>query len=144
MREVVQELSARYGCPYIVHLEDNEEFLFEANTGISRTRIPSMSCGELDQRTSENLSHPIRYREFLNARAITDYQSVTGNFSVHILERSEGAITHFITLTFWKDFESIKAFAGEDVEAAKYYPEDSDFLLDFEPTVVHYEVVGQS
>jgi heme-degrading monooxygenase HmoA len=84
------------------------------------------------------------YREFLNTRAIPDYQSVEGNLSVHILERSEGAITHFITLTFWKDLESIKGFAGQDVEVAKYYPEDKDFLLEFEPTVLHYEVVGQS
>ncbi len=84
------------------------------------------------------------YREFLNTRAILDYQSVQGNLSVHILERKEGDITHFITLTFWKDMDSIKAFAGEDVEAAKYYPEDQDFLLEFEPKVVHYEVVGQS
>ena len=50
------------------------------------------------------------YREFLNARAIPDYQSVEGNLSVYILERSEGAVTHFVTLTFWKDLESIKAF----------------------------------
>jgi heme-degrading monooxygenase HmoA len=59
------------------------------------------------------------------------------------LERREGDITHFITLTFWEDLESIKGFAGEDVEAAKYYPEDKEFLLEFEPTVVHYEVVGK-
>ena len=84
------------------------------------------------------------YREFVNQRAIPDYQSVDGNISVHILERREGDITHFITLTFWKDLDSIKGFAGEDVEAAKYYPEDQDFLLEFEPNVVHYEVVGQS
>ena len=84
------------------------------------------------------------YREFLKARAIPDYQSVEGNISVHILERSEGTITHFITLTFWKDLDAVKAFAGEDVEAAKYYPEDRDFLLEFEPNVMHYELVGQS
>ena len=84
------------------------------------------------------------YREFTIARAIPDYRSVEGTISVHVLERTEGDITHFITLTFWKDLESIRAFAGENVEAAKYYPEDSDFLLEFEPTVVHYEVVGQS
>ena len=84
------------------------------------------------------------YREFLIARAIPDYQSVEGNLSVQILERSEGAITHFITLTFWRDMDAIKAFAGEDVTAAKYYPEDKDFLLEFEPNVVHYEVVGDS
>ena len=84
------------------------------------------------------------YREFTIARAIPDYQSVEGNISVHVLERTEGDITHFITLTFWKDIESIKAFAGEDVTVAKYYPEDKDFLLEFEPHVIHYEVVGQS
>ena len=84
------------------------------------------------------------YRAFLNARAIPDYRSVEGNISVHILERTEGDVTHFITLTFWKDMGSIKAFAGEDVEIAKYYPEDKDFLLEFEARVVHYEVVGQS
>lgn len=84
------------------------------------------------------------YREFTNGRAIPDYQSIEGNISVHILERTEGDVTHFITLTFWEDMESIKAFAGEDVNVAKYYPEDKDFLLEFEPNAVHYEVVGQS
>ena len=84
------------------------------------------------------------YREFVAARAIPDYQSVEGNLSVHILEREEGNVTHFITLTFWKDLEAIKGFAGDEVEVAKYYPEDKDFLLEFEPNAVHYEVVGQS
>jgi hypothetical protein len=40
--------------------------------------------------------------------------------------------------------EAIKGFAGEDPELAKYYPEDADFLLEFEPAVIHYEVVGLS
>jgi ketosteroid isomerase-like protein/heme-degrading monooxygenase HmoA len=83
------------------------------------------------------------YREFLNKRAIPDYQSVPGNISVHILERKEGDITHFITMTFWENMDVIRGFAGEDVGRAKYYPEDKDFLLEFEPMVVHYEVVGQ-
>jgi hypothetical protein len=49
-----------------------------------------------------------------------------------------------MTLTFWRDLDSIKSFADEDVESAKYYPEDKDFLLEFEPTVDHYTVTGQS
>jgi heme-degrading monooxygenase HmoA len=84
------------------------------------------------------------YRQLLNRHAIPDYQSVAGNLSVHVLERSESDITHFITLTFWKDMDAIKAFAGDDAELAKYYPEDRDFLLEFEPKVVHYEVVAHS
>ncbi len=84
------------------------------------------------------------YREFLNQRAIPDYQSVSGNISVHILERQDGDVTHFITMTFWTSMEVIKGFAGDDPEVAKYYPEDKDFLLEFEPKVGHYEVVGHS
>ena len=84
------------------------------------------------------------YRAFLNERAIPDYQSVEGNISVYILERREGEVTHVITMTFWENLEVIKDFAGDDVELAKYYPEDQGFLLEFEPGVVHYEIVGQS
>ena len=76
------------------------------------------------------------YRAFTNERAIPDYQSVEGNISVHILERKEGDVTHFITMTFWENLEAIKGFAGDDVEVAKYYPEDKDFLLEFEPGLI--------
>ncbi len=84
------------------------------------------------------------YREFTNRRAIPDYRSVPGNISVHVLEREEGDITHFVTLTFWESYEAIRAFAGDPIDRAKYYPEDKGYLLEFEPTVIHYEVVGQS
>ena len=84
------------------------------------------------------------YREFLKQRAIPDYQSVAGNINVYILERGEGEITHFVTMTFWENMDVIRGFAGQDVERAKYYPEDKDFLLEFEPTVVHYEIVGKA
>lgn len=84
------------------------------------------------------------YREFLNSRAIPDYRSVTGNRSVHILERQEGEITHSITMTFWDSMDAIRRFAGDDVEIAKYYPEDAEFLLEYEPRVAHYTVAGQA
>ncbi len=91
-------------------------------------RVPTSKAGE--------------YGEFTVARAIPDYRSVAGNLGAYVLRRSEGEVTHFITLTFWESLEAIKGFAGGNVEAAKYYPEDKDFLMEFEPTVVHYEVIG--
>ncbi len=84
------------------------------------------------------------YRAFLEATAIPDYSGTPGNMSVRILERVEGEVTHFITMTEWESIDSIKAFAGSDIKVAKYYPEDKDFLLEFEPQVVHYEVVAGS
>ena len=85
-----------------------------------------------------------RYRAFLQARAISDYRSVPGNINVYILERRDGEVTHFQTMTFWESLDSIRAFAGDVPEKAKYYPEDDDFLLEFEPTVTHYDVVGHA
>jgi heme-degrading monooxygenase HmoA len=84
------------------------------------------------------------YLEFLIERAIPDYQSVPGNRGVHVLREQRGDQAHFLTLTFWESVDAIRQFAGEDISRAKYYPEDKDFLLEFEPTVTHYEVFGSS
>ena len=80
------------------------------------------------------------YAAFLEARAIPDYRSVTGNLSAHVLRRDEDDVTHFLTLTFWHSEEAIRAFAGEDPLTAKYYEEDRAFLLEFEPQVQHFVV----
>lgn len=81
------------------------------------------------------------YAAFLLARAVADYRSVPGNLDVNIVRRDEGEVTHFLTVTRWVNEAAIRAFAGEDVRRAKYYPEDADFLLEFESEVLHYEIV---
>jgi len=80
------------------------------------------------------------YLAFLRERALPDYNSVKGNLAAHVLRRTEGEQAHFVTLTFWTSTEAIRAFAGSEIDRAKYYPEDREFLLEFEPTVQHYEV----
>ena len=80
------------------------------------------------------------YLAFLQARAAPDYRATPGNLSVDILHRTVGAITHYLIVTHWESQEAIAAFAGTDIARAKYYREDVDFLLEFEPTVEHYEV----
>lgn len=84
------------------------------------------------------------YARFLRERALPDYRSVPGNMSAAVLRRDEGDVVHFITMTHWLDEASIRAFAGEDLLKAKYYPEDKDFLLEFEPEVRHYDVVAEA
>ena len=79
------------------------------------------------------------YLEFLKERAIPDYKSTPGNRGVFLLRRVDGDEAHFLTLTHWDSLEAIESFAGEDISKAKYYPEDAEFLLEFEPTVQHYE-----
>lgn len=81
------------------------------------------------------------YLAFLHARALPDYRATPGNLAAYILRRDEGAVTHFITLTHWQSLEAIVAFAGNDIAQAKYYAEDVEFLLEFEPTVQHYTLI---
>ena len=82
------------------------------------------------------------YQAFLAQRAIPDYRSVSGNLDVAILRRDEGEVSHFLTVTHWQSEAAIRAFAGDDLLKAKYYPEDQDFLLEFEETVQHYTVTA--
>jgi heme-degrading monooxygenase HmoA len=82
------------------------------------------------------------YTRFLEQRAIPDYRSVPGNLNVAIMRRDEEGVTHFLTVTHWDSEASIRAFAGDEPLKAKYYPEDLDFLLEFEDLVQHYTVTA--
>ena len=79
------------------------------------------------------------YLQYVIQTGVDDYKAIPGNLSVNIWRRTEGDRTHFWTVTTWDSFESIRQFAGEDFEKAKYYPKDEDYLLEFEPTVIHCE-----
>lgn len=79
------------------------------------------------------------YRELVIATGINDYKSVKGNLGAQIWQREEGDITHIWTVSWWDNWDSIKGFAGDDIEKARYYEEDEKFLLEFEPTVTHCE-----
>ena len=65
------------------------------------------------------------------------------SYGVFVLTRREGKVAHFVFLSLWESLEAIRAFAGDDLEKARYYPEDRDFLLELEPTVTHYEVAAK-
>jgi heme-degrading monooxygenase HmoA len=79
------------------------------------------------------------YLEYLNRSGIPDYLATPGNRGAYVLRRIEGDRAHFLTVSLWDSLESIKGFAGQDHERARYYPEDEKFLLEFEATVEHYE-----
>ena len=83
------------------------------------------------------------YTEFLKTRAIPDYRGTPGFIRLIFLRNIQGHEGHFTLITFWEDLNVVKNFAGEDYEKAKYYPEDKDYLLEFEEKVIHYEVFAE-
>jgi heme-degrading monooxygenase HmoA len=81
------------------------------------------------------------YLEFLKRTGVRDYRATPGNRGVYLLRRVGEDRADFLLVSFWDSYEAIRRFAGPDVEKAFYYPEDKDFLLEFERTVTHYEVL---
>ncbi len=80
------------------------------------------------------------YCDFLDQRAMPDYRGTPGNLGAQVFRRDDGEVAHFLTLSYWENEDAIRAFAGDDLCKAKYYPEDEGFLLEFEPRVTHYDV----
>ena len=81
------------------------------------------------------------YYEYLKRTGLSDYRTTPGNRGVWVFRRVEGDRTHFLLTTLWDSIESVRKFAGQDEERARYYPEDSNYLLEMEPRVAHYEVL---
>jgi len=80
------------------------------------------------------------YLERMRTVALPDYRSTDGNQGAFALRRLHDDRAEFLMLTFWDSEESIRAFAGDDVTAAKYYDFDAEVLLEMVPNVDHFEL----
>ena len=80
------------------------------------------------------------YAEYIKNTGFTEYGRTPGNRGAWILRRDEADQTQFITLSLWDSIDAIRAFAGDDINAAVLYREDERFLVGGESTVMHYEV----
>ena len=76
----------------------------------------------------------------MKKRAAPDYRSVVGLEKLFFTRRNEGDVSHFLLITVWDSIDSVKKFAGENPEIAKYYPEDDEYLLEKEEHSQNYQV----
>ena len=80
------------------------------------------------------------YEKFMIKRAAPDYGSIDGLIKLYFQRKNEENTAHFLLVTLWDSIESVKKFAGDNPEIAKYYPEDDYYLLEKEEYVSMYEV----
>lgn len=82
------------------------------------------------------------YVRYIERTGAADYGATFGNLGFQMLVRDLGDGTSEVaTLSWWVSLDAIKGFAGEDVEKARYYPEDDRYLLDRPEHVEHHEVM---
>lgn len=80
------------------------------------------------------------YARYVEQTGIRAYRATTGNRGAWLLHRPDGDRAEIITISFWDSLVAVAAFAGDDVEAAVFYPEDDRWLVDRETRVRHYVV----
>ena len=81
------------------------------------------------------------YLNYLKATGLKEYRATEGNRGVQFLRKISAGRADFLTVSYWESYDAIRKFAGEDIDQPVYYPEDKEYLLEFEPKVVHYEVL---
>ncbi len=81
------------------------------------------------------------YLNYLKATGLKEYRATEGNRGVQFLRKISAGRAEFLTVSYWESYDAIRKFAGEDIDQPVYFPEDKEYLLEFEPKVVHYEVL---
>jgi heme-degrading monooxygenase HmoA len=82
------------------------------------------------------------YVDYLNETGVPGLAGTPGNLGVQVFRRLDGDRAEFVVTSLWESREAIRAFAGEEIEVAVFYPEDERFLVERELTVAHYDVVA--
>lgn len=80
------------------------------------------------------------YAAYLDRTGVRECRATPGNRGVYVLRRDTPGGTAFVFMSLWDSMDAVRRFAGDDVERARYYPEDREYLLALEPTVAHYAV----
>ena len=83
------------------------------------------------------------YLAYLDETGLKAYADTPGNRGVTVLRRAQGERCEIVLISLWDSMDAVRAFAGENPERSVYYPEDSNYLLEMEPLVRHYEVAQQ-
>ena len=81
------------------------------------------------------------YVAYIRATGLDDYAATPGNLGYQMITRDLGdGTTEVATMSWWDSMDSIRGFAGDRPELARYYPEDDRFLVDRPEFVEHATV----
>ena len=83
------------------------------------------------------------YLAYLEGSGVAELKRTPGNQGVMVWRRIDGDEAEFGVISFWDSLNHVKAFAGADVDVARYFPDDERYLLEFTPRLKHFEVARE-
>lgn len=96
VRKMTQDLLQIYSCPYVVHLEDNEQYLVSAILKIPLHIVKKLPKILLNFLIQPHMSHPKKYKEFI--------ENATG-LTVIIDRLREFCPTHILSEVIWAGYQ---------------------------------------
>jgi heme-degrading monooxygenase HmoA len=82
---------------------------------------------------------PAYYRH-VTGKVFPELKGLAGHKGAYLLQRETAAGVEFLAVTLWESLAAIRAFAGEEAEAAVVEPAAQAVLADFDDFARHYEL----
>ena len=80
------------------------------------------------------------YAAYLEESGMRAARQLPGSRGTLVLHGRAGELAEFVTLLLFESLDDVRAFAGDDVDAARFFPEDDRWLVERDLRVRHYEV----
>ena len=81
------------------------------------------------------------YVDHLRHDTFPALRKLGGFIDASIFRRAVPEGVEFVVVTHWDTLEAIRAFAGDDIEAAVVPPNVQAMMVDYDRTVRHYEAL---
>jgi len=79
------------------------------------------------------------YVDYVRSTGIAEYRRTPGNLGAVVAVRDlDETRSEIVTLSWWTSLDAIRVFAGEPPDRARYFAEDSQYLLTRPDRVLHY------
>ena len=80
------------------------------------------------------------YCEYIEDTGLSIARALPGNRGAYVGHRRDGDLAEVVTVILWDSLDDVRAFAGDDVETARFFPEDDRWLVERDLHVRHYVV----
>ena len=80
------------------------------------------------------------YAAYIEESGVGPARKLEGARGSLVLRRVHAGNTEFETIILFDSMDNVRAFAGDDLEAAVFFPEDDRYLVERDLGVSHHEV----
>ncbi len=79
------------------------------------------------------------YADYLERSGMQAARELPGARGTLVLRRVGGGRAEFVTVLLFDSLEHVRAFAGDELERARFFPEDDRYLVERDLAVHHYD-----